>query len=383
MPIRKAGEEQKAASRLRVDRGAVPAEQLAEAFPRIKLPIHPPYPPAEAKSVKEIPQGPGWLYEPKWDGFRCLAFRKDKQVLMQSKAGQPLGRYFPELISALMALPRDRFVLDGEIVIFTDGHLSFDDLLLRIHPAESRIRKLSAETPATLMCFDLLLDGEGNNLTSLSLAERRQRLEQFFRGISARGLVRVSPASREHRQADQWMNELGKLGLDGILAKRLDEPYRSGERTAMVKIKRIRTADCVVGGFRYAEKGGGVGSLLLGLYNNERLLDHVGFTSSFNAEQRQELRKILEPQIGPPGFTGHAPGGPSRWSTRRSSEWQPLKPKLVCEVQYDHFSGSRFRHGTKFLRWRPEKNPRQCTFEQVKPDARRRRGREALQSLVA
>src|SRR5207253_5432112 len=197
--------------------------------------------------------------------------------------------------------------------------------------------------------------------------ERRHKLEEFFREVPRNGIVRLSPATQERRQAEHWMSETGAIGLDGIIAKRLDEPYRSGQRMAMVKIKRIRTADCVVGGFRRAEKGGGIGSLLLGLYNDQGLLDHVGFTSSFNTEQRRQLKKIVEPLIGPPGFTGHAPGGPSRWSTRRSAEWQPLKPKLVCEVQYDHFSGGRFRHGTKFLRWRPEKKPRQCTFEQVRP----------------
>jgi len=342
----------------------VPEEQ---SFPTIRLPITPPYPPAEAKSVDEIPRDGDWLYEPKWDGFRCLAFRKKDQVLLQSKAGQPLGRYFPELVTALAKLPDEQFVLDGEIVIFHDDVLSFDDLLLRIHPAESRIRKLSAESPATLMCFDLLVDGDGKKLTDLPLRDRRKNLERFFRDLPKNGMVRLSPASPDYARGERWMRELASVGLDGIIAKRLDEPYRSGERTGMVKIKRIRTADCVVGGFRYAEKGGGIGSLLLGLYNGQGLLDHVGFTSSFNAEQRQELKKIVEPLVGPPGFTGHAPGGPSRWSTKRSTEWQPLRPKLVCEVQYDHFSGSRFRHGTKFLRWRPEKKAGQCTFEQVKP----------------
>lgn len=353
----------------RVTEAAVPAEELVHPFPSIDLPVQPPFPPADARSVDAIPDGPGWLYEPKWDGFRCLAFRKDDQVLLQSKAGQPLGRYFPEVVSALAALPQKRFVLDGEIVIFSDGHLSFDDLLLRIHPAESRIRKLSVESPATLMCFDLLVDAAGSKLTHLPLADRRQRLEEFAGELPEKGILRLSAASAERAQADRWMTRLGTMGLDGIIAKRLDEPYRSGERTAMVKVKRIRTADCVVGGFRYAEKGGGVGSLLLGFYNDEGLLDHVGFSSSFNAEQRLELKKIVEPLIRPPGFTGHAPGGPSRWSTRRSAEWQPLSPKLVCEVQYDHFSGARFRHGTKFLRWRPEKKPKQCTFAQVKPKA--------------
>jgi ATP-dependent DNA ligase len=366
----------------RVKSAAVAAEELGQFFPPIHLPIRPPYPPAEAKSVGEIPSGPGWLYEPKWDGFRCLAFRDKGQVLLQSKAGQPLGRYFPEVVAALAALPQRRFVLDGEIVIFSAGHLSFDDLLLRIHPAASRIRKLSSESPATLMCFDLLVDVQGKKLTDLPLVERRSRLEEFFRQLPEKRIVRLSPASRDRNQAERWMQELAKMGLDGIVGKRLDEPYRSGEGTAMVKIKRIRTADCVVGGFRYAKKGGGIGSLLLGLYNEHGLLDHVGFTSSFNAEQRRELKEIVEPHIGPPGFSGRAPGRPSRWSPRRSSEWQPLKPKLVCEVQYDHFSGGRFRHGTKFLRWRPEKKPRQCTFEQVRSAAQGAQ-RSAEEILVA
>jgi ATP-dependent DNA ligase len=353
-----------------INKGAVPAEDLAEAFPPIRLPIQPPYPPAEAKSVSEIPEGEDWSYEPKWDGFRCLAFKSGKQVLLQSKAGQPLGRYFPELVKALAELPEKQFVLDGEIVIYSGEHLSFDDLLLRIHPAESRIRKLSAETPATLMCFDLLVNSGGKSLVDLPFRERRSKLEQFFQNVKGNKTVRLSPASTSKKEAEKWMRELGVIGFDGVIAKKLDEPYRSGERTAMVKIKRIRTADCVVGGFRYSEKSDGIGSLLLGLYNEEGLLDHVGFSSSFNAEQRQELKGIVEPSISPPGFTGHAPGGPSRWSTKRSTEWQPLKPKLVCEVQYDHFSGGRFRHGTKFLRWRPEKKPDQCTFEQVRPAAK-------------
>ncbi|HZQ22038.1 MAG TPA: ATP-dependent DNA ligase [Terriglobales bacterium] len=347
--------------------GAVPAEEIVQEFPAISLPIQPPFPPEDAKSVSEIPRGQGWQYEPKWDGFRCLAFRSDQQVLLQSKAGQPLARYFPEVVAALTALPQKTFVIDGEIVIFSGGHLSFDDLLMRIHPAASRIRKLSAQTPGMLMCFDLLVDEAGKRLTELSLQERRARLERFFEEVPRQSPIRLSPASPEYSQAERWMGELGPMGLDGIIAKRLDETYRSGERTAMVKIKRIRTADCVLGGFRYAEKGGGIGSLLLGLYNDQKQLDHVGFCSSFNAEQRQELKTTVEPLIGPPGFTGHAPGGLSRWSTKRSMEWQPLQPKLVCEVQYDHFSGARFRHGTKFLRWRPEKKPSQCTFEQVRP----------------
>jgi len=320
----------------------------------------------EAKSVEEIPRGEGWQYEPKWDGFRCLAFRQGEQVMLQSKAGQPLGRYFPELVEALRQLRPPQFVLDGEIVIFSGEHLSFDDLLLRIHPAESRIRKLAAATPATLLCFDLLVDDEGKPLTELSLAERRKRLQKLFAEIGKSERVRLSPATTGRPQAERWMRELGPAGLDGVVAKLINEPYHSGDRAAMVKVKRIRAADCVLGGFRYAEKGGEVGSLLLGLYNQQGLLDHVGFTSSFTAEQRHELNAVVEPLIGPPGFTGKAPGGLSRWSTKRSMEWQPLRPKLVCEVRYDHFSGGRFRHGTKFLRWRPDKRPQECTFDQVR-----------------
>jgi ATP-dependent DNA ligase len=339
----------------RVGAGSLSSKDLDQGFPPIRLPIHPPYPPAEAKSVEEIPAGEGWLYEPKWDGFRCIAFREGNEVLLQSKAGQPLHRYFPELVKALRELPHSKYVLDGEVVIYAGERLSFDNLLMRIHPAESRIRKLSLETPATYMCFDLIVDETGNVLNNLPLAERRKHLVKFFHVLPSRQDVRLSPASPDRGQAQNWMHELGKLGLDGIVAKRLDEPYHSGERIGMVKIKQIRTADTVVAGFRYAEKGGGIGSLLLGLYDKEGLLDHVGFTSSFNADQKQELKSLVEPLIldakdAKRSFSGRAPGGPSRWSTKRSSEWQPLKPQLVAEVQYDHFSGDRFRHGTKFLR---------------------------------
>lgn len=360
------GAKKPARATAKVTAGAVPAEKLEAEFPPIRLPVQPPYPPAEAKSVPEIPRGAGWLYEPKWDGFRCLAFRQGKEVLLQSKAGQPLGRYFPELLTALLALPHRQFVLDGEIVIFNHGQLSFDNLLMRIHPAESRIRKLAAETPATLLCFDLLVNSHGRALVKSPLTERKAVLKEFFRHIPDDGTIRLSPFSEERGDAEKWMRGRGVMGLDGIVAKCADEPYASGERTSMVKVKKIRTADCVVGGFRYAEKDNGIGSLLLGLYAKNGLLDHVGFTSSFSTGQREKLKKVVEPLVASPGFTGRAPGGPSRWSTRRSSEWQPLKPKLVCEVSYDHFSGGRFRHGTKFLRWRPEKDPRQCTFEQLK-----------------
>jgi ATP-dependent DNA ligase len=349
----------------KVAEGAVPADELKQEFPPIKLPIRPPYPPMEAKLVDEIPRGDNWQYEPKWDGFRCLAFRKGDEVLLQSKAGQPLGRYFPDLVAALQELKPQQFVLDGEIVILSDGHLSFDDLLLRIHPAASRIQKLSHETPATYLLFDLLVNDNGTSLTNEPLSERRERLEKLFKSFSKQKSIRLSPATRDYATAQRWMSELAASGFDGVVAKQLDCPYASGERSAMRKVKRIRTADCVVGGFRYASKGGEIGSLLLGLYDENGLLNHVGFTSSFAAPERKKLKAILRPYMGGSGFTGHAPGGPSRWSTERSGEWEPLDPKLVCEVRYDHFSDGRFRHGTKFLRWRPEKGPGSCTYEQV------------------
>ncbi len=348
-----------------VEAGALPPETLQQPFPRIGLLVRPPFAPMEAKLVGEIPGGGGWLYEPKWDGFRCLVFRKGEQVLMQSKAGQPLGRYFPELVEALRKLPVEKFVLDGEIIILEGGRLAFDSLLQRIHPAESRIRKLAKETPSTFLAFDLLVDEKGESLLKLSLAERRAALEKFFKLLPKSRQVRLSPASRERSEAEAWMRRGATAGLEGVIAKDLQMEYATGERTGMQKIKRIRTADCVVGGFRYG-KSGEIGSLLLGLYNRAGKLDHVGFSSSFTAKARPKLKKILEPLMGTPGFTGKAPGGISRWSPVER-EWHALKPKLVCEVQYDHFSGDRFRHGTKFLRWRPDKAPEQCTFEQVAP----------------
>ena len=318
----------------------------------------------EARSAEEIPAGENWLYEPKWDGFRCLAFRKGSEVLLQSKSGQPLGRYFPEMVEALRQLRHKQFVLDGEIVIMRGGKLSFDDLLMRIHPAESRIRKLSKETPASYLVFDLLLDEKGRSLIERPLSERWSKLGKFFGGIRQMS-IRRSPATTDLEEAKRWMTELSGSGFDGVVAKRLEMAYMSGERTGMVKIKNIRSADCVVGGFRYASKGGGIGSLLLGLYDDEGKLNHVGFSSSFNSEMRIKLKPIVEKLKGGSGFTGNAPGGPSRWSTERSGEWEPLQPKLVCEVTYDHFSGGRFRHGTKFLRWRPDKDPKLCTYEQL------------------
>jgi len=343
----------------------MPSEALEGDFPEINLPVHPPYPPMEAKSAERIPDGGGWLYEPKWDGFRCLAFRKGKEVLLQSKACQPLGRYFPELVEALAALPVSTFAFDGEIVISHDGVLAFDELLQRIHPAESRIRKLARETPTSLYVFDLLVDPKGKSLVDQPLEERRRRLEEVFAKMPENASTHLSPATRDRKLAERWITELGAAGLDGVVAKRLEAGYLSGDRDGMVKIKRIRTADCVVGGLRKAQSGTGLGSLLLGLYNDEGELDHVGFSSSFTAAERKEIEKVVKPYQGRGGFTGKAPGGPSRWSQGRSTEWIPLDPVLVCEVRYDHFSGGRFRHGTKFLRWRPDKDPEACTFEQV------------------
>ena len=321
----------------------------------------------EAKTLEEIPTGDHWQYEPKWDGFRCLAFRDGDKVELQSKAGQPLARYFPEMVEAMLALPAKRFVLDGEIVIPIDGKLSFDDLLMRIHPAASRITKLSAETPGLFIAFDLLVDDRGQSLVDATLDERREALEAFAEKNFRGDRIQLSPATKDLAVVKRWFRNVGG-GLDGVIAKRRDLSYQSGERTGMVKVKHLRTADCVVGGFRYASKGKLIGSLLLGLYDKKGLLHHVGFSSSFKASEKKALTELVEMLIEPPGFTGQAPGGPSRWSTERSAEWQPLAPKLVAEVQYDHFTGGRFRHGTKFLRWRPDKAPEQCTMDQVRPE---------------
>lgn len=324
-----------------------------------------PFAPMEALSVAEIPAGKQWQYEPKWDGFRCLVFRDGDKVALQSKSGQPLTRYFPEIVAAAAALKAKRFVLDGEIVVPQGRVFSFDDLLQRIHPAASRVQRLAEETPALLIVFDLLLDADGDVLTKDVLPDRRARLEAFakkyFRGQQR---IRLSPATTKLADARKWLKQVGGT-LDGIIAKRRDVPYESGNRHGMQKIKNFRSADCVVGGFRYNEGKKTVGSLLLGLYDDKGLLNHVGFTSSLKSEEKKALTDRLEKLIAPPGFTGDKPGGPSRWSTKRSSQWQPLKPKLVVEVCYDHFSGGRFRHGTRLMRWRPDKAPKQCTMDQV------------------
>jgi ATP-dependent DNA ligase len=320
----------------------------------------------EALSVDVIPRGQEWRYEPKWDGFRCLAFRDGATITLQSKSGRSMTRYFPELVAALAELKAKQFVLDGEIAVPAQGAFSFDELLQRIHPAESRIRKLSAETPALLIVFDLLVDGTGGLLTGKPFDERRRALSAFHQKYCRTApRIRLSPSSAKFGDAEGWLRR-GGATLDGVIAKRGDLDYRSGERTGMQKIKNFRSADCVIGGFRYNEGKPVVGSLLLGLYDNAGLLHHVGFTSTIKAADKPELTKKLKAVAGAPGFTGNAPGGPSRWSTGRSAEWVPLKPKLVVEVCYDHFTGDRFRHGTRLLRWRPDKAPRQCMLDQVK-----------------
>jgi ATP-dependent DNA ligase len=331
----------------------------------VVLQLKPPIEPMEALSVDELPTGKQWLYEPKWDGFRCLAFRKGEQLHLQSKSGQPLARYFPELVALLSELKPKQFVLDGEIAVPVAGRLSFDDLLQRIHPAASRIQRLAAERPAIYILFDLLADERGRSQLELPLVQRRKQLERFASEYLRQSKsIRLSPATTSLATAQKWLSRAGG-NLDGVMAKLREQTYRAGERDGMLKIKRRRTVDCVVGGFRYAEGRKVIGSLLLGLYDDEGLLHHVGFTASFKEAERKQLTATVEKLIKPPGFTGQAPGGPSRWSTKRSTEWQPLRPKLVVEVEYDHFTGGRFRHGTKLLRWRPDKAPRQCTLEQV------------------
>jgi ATP-dependent DNA ligase len=332
----------------------------------VTLGVRYPIEPMEARSVDQLPEGKGWQYEPKWDGFRCVAYKDGEKVRLQSKAGKPLERYFPDVVETVAGLGAGRCVLDGEIVIPVGKRLSFDELLLRVHPAASRVKKLVAEHPARLEVFDLLADERGKSLVGEPLVERRRRLEAFAaRYFDAPRRIALSRATRSLATAQKWLAGGGGGDLDGVIAKRLDCDYRIGARDGMVKVKRQRTADCVVGGFRYASKGGTVGSLLLGLYDDAGLLNHVGFTSSMAAAGRAEMTKRLERLVEPPGITGRAPGGPSRWSTERSSEWEPLRPELVVEVAYDHVSGGRFRHGTRFLRWRPDKAPRQCTMEQL------------------
>ena len=315
----------------------------------------------EAKLVAELPDEPGWQYEPKWDGFRAIVFRRGDDVEILSKSGKSLARYFPEVVTEVAAVRCDAFVLDGELILPVDGVLSFDALQARLHPAASRISRLARETPAQLMLFDCL-GLSGDDLLTTPLARRRLALEAFHRQHGSASLL-LSGCTDDLATAQAWLARSGGA-LDGVVAKRRDAPYRPGER-AMLKVKQHRSADCVVGGFRRAKDGGGVASLLLGLYDDAGRLNHVGFTSGLDAAARVALVPRLEPLIAAPGFTGKAPGGPSRWNDGKESAWEPLRSELVVEVLYDQVTGERFRHGTRLLRWRPDKAPAQCGMEQL------------------
>ena len=322
--------------------------------------------PMEAKTVARLPDEPDWQFEPKWDGFRCLAFKAGGEVDLRAKSGKSLARYFPEMVAALREAAADDFVVDGELAVPRGDSLSFGALQDRVHPAESRIRKLAAETPALLILFDCLATRHTGSLLGSILPDRRAALERLMTGFDSQW-VRLSPFTRERAEAETWL-EQAHGALDGIIAKRADAPYAAGKRD-MLKVKTLRSADCVVGGFRYGKDTHQVGSLLLGLYDSEGKLDHVGFTSAISDADRPALTRRLEALRGESGFTGDAPGGPSRWSTEQTSTWQALRPELVVEVSYDQVTDGRFRHGTMLLRWRPDKAPRQCTREQLGEEA--------------
>ncbi len=319
--------------------------------------------PMEARSVAVLPIGEEWRYEPKWDGFRCLAFKDESGIQLISKSGKALNRYFPDIVVLLEKCKAMQFVLDGELVIASDRGYLFSDLQLRLHPAASRVATLVEQSHATLVVFDLLTDEKGKNLLAAPLVERRRQLEKFFKKYLQNKHILLSPQTASLREANKWL-KTHKNRIDGIVAKKSSDTYEPGERM-MQKYKPLKTADCVVGGFRYGTDSRQVASLLLGLYDAEGKLNHVGFTSALKDVDKAKLTRKLERLIAPPGFTGKAPGGPSRWSTERSADWQPLKPELVVEVQYDHVSDDRFRHGTRFLRWRPDKGPKQCKMEQL------------------
>jgi ATP-dependent DNA ligase len=317
--------------------------------------------PMEARSSPVLPEGEDWWFEPKWDGFRCLAFRQGEEVRLQAKSGKPLDRYFPEMVEALRGLGPSHFIVDGELLVQSGSTFSFEALQMRLHPSETRIRRLAGETPSSFALFDMLLSPTHGDLREAPLKDRQAALAEFSATFPVGGPFSVTPGSAERALAQSWL-DAGKI--EGVVAKRLDGQYLPGER-AMVKVKRTRTADCVVGGFRYATGSTLVGSLLLGLYNKEGLLDHVGFTSGLAAADKPVLTRQLEGLKGEPGFTGDKPGGPSRWATDRSSQWTPLRPELVAEVSFDHVSAGRFRHGTRLLRFRPDKAARQCGFDQI------------------
>ena len=330
-----------------------------------------------AKLEPDIPRGDGWTYEPKWDGFRTIVTSEDGSVRFVSRDDRPMMRFFPEIEDLLASRSASSYVADGELVLVREGQLSFDELQLRLHPAESRVRKLASEIPATLILFDLLQD-EGGDIRGLPLAERRERLETLATRLdAARAPERLAdypvgpdllltPWTDDVQTAERWFADEEGLGQDGILAKRLEQTYQPGVR-GWVKVKHRKTADCVVGGYRLSKDGEGVGSLLLGLYDDDGRLHYVGHTSSFRAAERKALRETLAPLEGGAGFGNDArsPGGPSRWSAGRVTAWVSLDPVLVCEVLYERLQSGRFRHSATFVRWRDDREPTSCTFEQV------------------
>ena len=319
----------------------------------------------EALLVSRLPEGKDWRYEPKWDGFRCLAYKRENIVTLRSKSGKPLERYFPDIVSVLEKLAAKNFVLDGELLVEGDSGYSFSDLQMRLHPAASRVKSLAQKQPATFVVFDILQTDKDKTLMSAPLSERRLVLEHFYKKYcSTEKAVKLSPQTDSVTEAMKWLSSSGWY-IDGIVAKNSTDVYVPGERV-MQKYKRIRTADCVVGGFRYGTDSQEVGSLLLGLYDEQGRLNHVGFTSGIAKADKPSLTKKLEKLVHEPGFDGAAPGAPSRWSTDRSTQWKPLLPKLVVEVSFDHVTDNRFRHGTKLIRFRPDKSPRQCTMEQLR-----------------
>jgi ATP-dependent DNA ligase len=346
----------------------------------MRLPFAPPLAPMLSSAADALPRGEGWQFEPKWDGFRTLIFRDGDEVLLQSRDGKPMNRYFPELVAPLAAVLPERCVVDGEIVIVGERGLDFEALLLRIHPAASRVKLLAAESPASFVAWDLLALGD-EDLRAAPLAARRERLERVL--AEAAPPVHLSPATRDRALAEDWFRRFEGAGLDGVMAKRLDASYRAGERT-MIKVKHQRTADCVVAGFRWHAKGPGtmVGSLLLGLYDDEGTLHHVGVTAAFTNAVRKQLVAELAP-LRENALAGHPwrdwaeaeehtsangqrmPGGSSRWNRGKDLSWEPLRPERVCEVAYDHMQGSRFRHAAQFVRWRPDKPPEECRYDQL------------------
>jgi ATP-dependent DNA ligase len=327
----------------------------------------------EAELVDELPVG-DWQYEPKWDGFRGVLENLGGGLRLWSRNARPLLRYFPELEEVGALLPAES-ALDGEIIIARDGRLEFDQLQLRLHPAESRIRRLAAEIPAEYVAFDLLV-WKGAAVHELPLERRRRELERKARRF------RLSPVAREIDQAGRWLERLEQAGLDGVVAKQLGMPYLPGSRDAVVKVKPYRTADCVIVGFRWSEKADGrISTLLLGLYANDGSLDFVGHCSGFPAPVRRELESVLPTMLEPGHLSDkRIPGGQSRWSRGKELDWNPVRPELVCEVRYDKLEGNRFRHGTRFLRFRPDKDADQCTWDQVSP--RRKRGDPTVESLL-